>query len=99
MFLMLRQIYKTRLAQDRRIRIKRYLAHNFRGTQSFVFGALFGSDLTALAVCYGTDKAEYHHYTDIYMPLFSLLRKRRLTILEIGVGGFDDPLAGGGSLR
>ena len=53
--------------------------------------------MTALAACYGTDK--YHNYMEVYMQLFSRLRKKRLNILEIGIGGFEDPLAGGASLR
>ncbi|AGL18610.1 class I SAM-dependent methyltransferase [Actinoplanes sp. N902-109] len=58
------------------------------------------ADLTELAVRYGTDKwGAMHQYPRRYETHFSRLRDRRLRILEIGVGGFDDPAAGGGSLR
>ncbi|GIF16476.1 class I SAM-dependent methyltransferase [Actinoplanes teichomyceticus] len=58
------------------------------------------SDLTELAVRYGTDKwGAMHQYPRRYETHFGPLRDRRLRILEIGVGGFDDPAKGGGSLR
>jgi len=40
-----------------------------------------------------------HWYAQHYEVHFAPLRRRRLNILEIGVGGFDDPEAGGASLR
>jgi hypothetical protein len=53
--------------------------------------------LRALAVACGADKPD--HYIRHYAEHFGKLRHRRLKILEIGVGGYDDPRAGGGSLR
>ena len=96
-FSVIREAYKKQFPLDQRVRFKRYLAHNFRGTQSLAFRSLLGSNMTALAACYGTDK--YHNYMEVYMQLFSRLRKKRINILEIGIGGFEDPLAGGASLR
>jgi 8-demethyl-8-alpha-L-rhamnosyltetracenomycin-C 2'-O-methyltransferase len=58
------------------------------------------ADLTGLAVRYGTDKwSALHRYTPHYQRHLGPLRDRRLTVLEIGIGGFGDPAAGGRSLR
>ena len=46
----------------------------------------------------GTDKF-YHGYTDIYEQIFELVRDEALRILEVGVGGYKDPAAGGESAR
>lgn len=57
------------------------------------------NNLTALAEIHGTDKWGYHWYTPHYARHFGPIRHRRLKILEIGVGGYEDPNAGGASLR
>ncbi|MFG1950404.1 hypothetical protein [Micromonospora sp. NPDC048830] len=57
-------------------------------------------DLTELAVRCGTDKwGALHQYPRHYQRHFGPLRDRRLTILEIGIGGYHDPEQGGASLR
>lgn len=56
-------------------------------------------DLNAWATIHGTDKWNYHWYTQHYQRHFHSLRKNRLKILEIGVGGHADPRSGGNSLR
>jgi hypothetical protein len=56
-------------------------------------------NLTELAIKYGTDKYGKHYYTQHYETHFRKLRRRKLSILEIGVGGYKDPHAGGKSLR
>lgn len=55
--------------------------------------------LTQLAVKHGSDKFGSHLYTPIYHQLFGHLRLRPLRFLEIGIGGYDMPTAGGLSLR
>ncbi|MEU1464992.1 hypothetical protein ABZ467_30690 [Streptomyces sp. NPDC005727] len=56
--------------------------------------------LTELAVRHGTDKWSFlHQYTQHYQRHFGPLRDRRLKICEIGVGGYGDTDAGGGSLN
>lgn len=56
--------------------------------------------LAELAVRHGSDKFGPHQYTRHYERHFAALRDRQLTVLEIGVGGYGDPTAGGGaSLR
>ena len=62
--------------------------------------ALFSSgNLRRLAEIYGTDKWGVHWYCQHYERHFAALRRRPITLLEIGIGGLDDPLAGGNSLR
>src|SRR5689334_12158069 len=60
---------------------------------------LVRSDLVALAKLHGTDKWGTHQYALHYQSHFRSLQYRRLNILEIGVGGADNPQAGGNSLR
>lgn len=61
---------------------------------------LYARNLTMLAILHGTDKWGSHHwYTPHYEAHFRALRRKRLKILEIGVGGYADPNAGGESLR
>lgn len=46
----------------------------------------------------GTDKFE-HGYLDYYERHFAPLRAQARIVLEIGIGGYDDPEIGGASLR
>ncbi|WP_052020808.1 class I SAM-dependent methyltransferase [Actinokineospora spheciospongiae] len=58
------------------------------------------ADLGELAVRCGTDKwGALHQYTPHYERHFAPLREHRLTILEIGIGGYEDPRRGGTSLH
>jgi demethylmacrocin O-methyltransferase len=59
----------------------------------------YRDDLTRLAVLYGTDKWGTHWYTPHYDRYFRPMKSRRLNVLEIGVGGYESPEAGGRSLR
>ena len=71
-----------------------------RSAARAVLSRLYARNLTMLAVLHGTDKWGSHHwYTPHYEAHFRALRKKRLKILEIGVGGYSDPSAGGESLR
>ena len=60
---------------------------------------IYRSDLTKLAELYQTDKTGSHYYTPHYQSHFEKLRNNSLNLLEIGIGGYDDPVAGGNSLR
>jgi hypothetical protein len=60
---------------------------------------LFASDLGILGRIHGTDKVWAHHYDRHYQAHFRRLRWNRLNLLEIGVGGDDNPDQGGNSLR
>ncbi|WP_433259956.1 hypothetical protein ACQPZF_22370 [Actinosynnema sp. CS-041913] len=56
--------------------------------------------LAELAVRYGTDKwGAMHQYPQPYERHLAPLRHHRLSVLEIGVGGFLDPSRAGASLR
>ncbi|MBU6153290.1 MAG: hypothetical protein KGP28_03205 [Bdellovibrionales bacterium] len=55
--------------------------------------------LTDLAIKHKTDKWGLHFYTQHYERHFQHLRNQKVKILEIGVGGYQDPKAGGESLR
>ena len=59
----------------------------------------FRNDLSRLARFYGTDKWGNHWYTQHYQRYFAPLRKQRLNLLEIGVGGYAESRTGGASLR
>ena len=62
-------------------------------------GFIFRSNLPRLATIYGTDKWGAHWYAAHYARHFQHLRRKKITLLEIGIGGYDDPHGGGGSLR
>lgn len=54
--------------------------------------------LTNLGEKYHTDKVHDHWYTPHYEQRFAHLRDEPITLLEIGVGGYEDPHLGGESL-
>ncbi|APU16684.1 hypothetical protein UA75_23840 [Actinoalloteichus sp. GBA129-24] len=91
----------TELAQ--RAWAKKPLPGRWAGSPQRILDVLDRRDqenLGRLAVYYGTDKwGAAHRYTPRYEQHLGPLRDRRLTILEIGVGGYDDPQSGGESLR
>lgn len=90
---------KKTLPLSLRQRIRYYQKGKFRFVQEFIFRALMGSDLKALAVAYGSDKWNSHWYAQHYETHFASRRLNKLNVLEIGIGGYDDPQGGGGSLR
>lgn len=55
--------------------------------------------LGALARRFGSDKWGDHFYTPHYERHFAPFRDQRIKLLEIGIGGFESPTAGGESLR
>jgi hypothetical protein len=52
-----------------------------------------------LAQVYKTDKWGKHFYTPHYKSHFLKFKNKPISLLEIGVGGYDRPLEGAGSLR
>jgi len=60
---------------------------------------IYSNNLKELAIIYGSDKWNPHWYTPHYQRRFQSLRKKRLNILEIGVGEYGKPNKGGASLR
>lgn len=63
------------------------------------YSVVFSKNLIKLATFYGTDKWNQHWYAQHYQKHFESLRKKRLNLLEIGIGGYDNPNKGGESLR
>ena len=55
--------------------------------------------LHAIGVRHGSDKFTGHRYAGPYAAHFSKLRGASFCLLEIGIGGYMDPSAGGHSLR
>ncbi len=64
-----------------------------------IFRFIYRDDLIKLAIINGTDKWGRHWYAQHYQQHFRPLRCRQINLLEIGVGGHDDPHAGGKSLK
>ena len=59
----------------------------------------YGNNLDKLAKIYQTDKFGLHFYTPHYKFHLKKLKYRKINLLEIGVGGYANPIAGGNSLR
>jgi hypothetical protein len=55
--------------------------------------------LSRLAIRFGTDKFGGHLYTPSYHQILGHLREKPVRLLEIGVGGYNNPDCGGSSLR
>ncbi len=60
---------------------------------------LFGRNLRMLATIYMTDKWNYHWFAQHYEDLLKKDRRKKLNLLEIGIGGDENPRKGGNSLR
>lgn len=56
-------------------------------------------NLDELAKIYLTDKGISHSYTKHYQFHFKNFKFKKINLLEIGVGGYENPLLGGNSLR
>lgn len=74
---------------------KKNLRKFFRGIIKFI---PFHFSLRTLAMLNGSDKLA-HGYIPYYENHFKAIKNYRLKILEIGIGGYHDPLVGGESLR
>jgi len=56
-------------------------------------------ELEPIAAKYGADKTGAHFYTQHYHRHFNEIRDKPIRLLEIGIGGYEDPNRGGNSLR
>lgn len=82
---------KRKISNKKKQKIKYKLRH---------FKALFYPfNLSKIALIHKTDKFGSHFYTPHYQEHFKRFKFKRNNILEIGVGGYKDPYAGGNSLR
>ena len=59
---------------------------------------IYRNSLQKIGECTGSDKVYGHNFIPLYENYFRNIRKKKLTILEIGIGGYEDPNAGGESL-
>jgi hypothetical protein len=95
--------YGKQLPSERRQRIKdRALEIQigpFAWLADLPCALLFGRNLKALATIYGSDKWNQHWYAQHYENVFKQVRRKKMNIVEIGIGGWDNPRLGGGSLR
>lgn len=87
----IKEILKNKLSASQKIKIKN-LINDFKTI--FV-----GYNLNKLGEIYGTDKVGKHSYTQHYGTHFKKFRFKKINLLEIGVGGYDNPFNGGSSLR
>lgn len=82
---------KQKINSDKRKRLKKYVSY------IPIIGTFINLDY--LAIICGTDKFGKHFYTQHYHLHFKKFKFKKINLLEIGVGGYDDPNLGGGSLR
>lgn len=68
-------------------------------TARALLGWWWRNDLNRLALLFHTDKWGAHWYTQHYQRYFQSLKSKRLNVLEIGVGGYENSGHGGESLR
>ena len=59
---------------------------------------IYRNSLQKIGECTGSDKVYGHSFIPIYETYLKSLRKKPLNILEIGIGGYEDPKSGGESL-
>ena len=81
---------KKHVSQDRKIAILKWINR--------LSAPIPNQPLKVIALRKGTDKL-LHGYIEHYARHFVAFRHRPINVLEIGVGGYDDPRAGGNSLR
>ena len=72
---------------------------NLRNFINDIKSVFSGMNLNKLGKIYGTDKIEGHFYTPHYMTHLKKFKFKKINLLEIGVGGYENPFDGGKSLR
>jgi demethylmacrocin O-methyltransferase len=88
-------------------RVKGYLINRLPSNQTnkiikiwWRFLSIFyRNDLTKLGAIHGTDKTGFHFYTPHYVTHLKRFKNKKINLLEIGVGGDENPCLGGHSLR
>lgn len=82
---------KNNISYQKRLKIK----YRIRFFKAFSYPF----NLSRIAAIHKTDKFGYHFYTTHYQKHFRKYKFKKNNILEIGVGGYEDPNIGGNSLR
>lgn len=88
---MIKQFLKENLSTSIKLKLLN-LINDFKAIGSL-------GNLDKLGKIYGTDKVDSHYYTKHYMSHFKKFRYKPIKLLEIGVGGYENPYYGGQSLR
>jgi len=71
----------------------------FKYKLRYLSAILYPYNLSKIARIHKTDKFGFHFYTPHYQKHFRSYKFKKNNILEIGVGGYNDPYRGGNSLR
>lgn len=82
---------KKQFTLKKRLKIKYHLRH--------LKALTFPYNLSKMALIHKTDKYGYHFYTPHYQNHFKKFKFKKIKLLEIGVGGYENPYLGGNSLR
>jgi demethylmacrocin O-methyltransferase len=91
---------KTGVKNFLKLFISKKQRKNLRDFQHYIYATLSNNkNLNELGRLYRTDKIDSHCYTQHYMTHLQKIRKNKINLLEIGVGGYDNPNLGGHSLR
>lgn len=88
---MIKELLKEKLSNAQRLKLRSHV------NRVRAFGS--GRNLERLAEIYRTDKTGAHFYTPHYQRHLGKFRLKKINLLEIGVGGYEDPYDGGNSLR
>jgi hypothetical protein len=88
---MIKEYITERLSLKRRKQLRRFMLN--------ILSIGKRGNLNKLGKLYETDKIGVHNYTTHYMTHFRKYRFKRIKLFEIGVGGHDNPMEGGKSLR
>ena len=87
----IKKIIKNRTSYETRLKIR----FKWRSIKAI----FFMYNLNSLATIHKTDKNRYHFYTQHYQLHFRPFQFKKINLLEIGVGGYENPISGGESLR
>jgi hypothetical protein len=81
---------------------KRLKPHQIKIIEPIAFkciSLIYRKNLRQLALAFGSDKEGLHFFAGHYQRHFEHLRRCSVNLLEIGIGGFQNPQKGGNSLR
>jgi demethylmacrocin O-methyltransferase len=93
----MKEFIKSKISK-KQLNMWRNFKHSHRNLLNDIKAFGLGNDLDKLGKIYETDKVK-HSCTSIYKSHFIKYKYRRINLLEIGVGGYDDKNSGGNSLR
>jgi demethylmacrocin O-methyltransferase len=94
----LKNTLKKRLSPEKWAYLKWLLSYDNPAVRK-ISAVIHSNDLNKLATIHKTDKWNLHWYTQHYQHHFNHLKNEKINLLEIGVGGDEDPMKGGNSVR